>query len=635
MKNITEKFKDRLSISEMIERDNVEANIDESLKDIFNTVKARFKQVWQWLTGLVVKVGTYVLPVDDSGDVIPAITPMTAGVAYKEGYAKDDYTFVYNSKDAAKISGLKNSPLDAVKALGGGGKNETFKYWEQIHESEVKQTANVNEVKLTAEDPEAKYNRICDDKELRDEIVRVLENRKLARLLIWGAPGIGKTAILLDIVAAIQEKKNFNLICKTLSNETPDNFMLPKYVEIDNSSWEDAEKELSKSHKRNPIQKLFKATDVPKTWLPVYYPTGDETIDRRADEALGEGMLFIDELSRATQQVLNVCLPLINEGNFNGWRLGSGWTIVCASNRAEDEESGQSPLGNAMMNRFAHVYYEPTVHTWRKWAETQGFMSPLLLQWLSLPETENMSGGKYYYMDPNEDFQDSSATTLMCTPRAWTNAMRELATYSHTGDLLGFSIFDIPNNIIARALNKYVPASAVDSFIAFLSVIHSIGDFDRVCEDIWSRGGKNVKISAKDLMKIALPLAQLIITSHADNLPTAKEFENLSTWLSDQKNDQLASYVLDIFKQVFMGDISDEGARDKIFYIHSVLDYLKEKEDYDDQKKIYDYVLKPFFNRWGVTWETVPNYEKGLEIAGDIYGEVFRNATIEGRSALG
>ena len=56
---------------------------------------------------------------------------------------------------------------------------------------------------------------------------------------------------------------------------------------------------------------------------------------------------FIDELSRATPQVLNVILPLINEGILNGYKLGSGWTIVCASNRREDDE-GQESIGNAL-----------------------------------------------------------------------------------------------------------------------------------------------------------------------------------------------------------------------------------------------------------------------------------------------
>ena len=611
MKNITEKFNDRLSISQMIDQHEMEANMDESLKDVFDTVKTKFKQAWQWLKGIVVKVGTYILPVSNDGTILPAITPMTSGAAYKEGFAKDDFTFVVNSKDASKISGLRTDPKGAL-ALGSV-KGNSFDFWSELFESESGDKANVNEVKMHTEDPEAKWNIIEDDAELRDEIVRHMKKGNLARLLIWGAPGIGKTAILNDIVEGYRKAGNdFNLIVKTLSNETPDNFMLPKYVEVAEGN--------------------VKAEDVPKTWLPVYHPTGDPAKDAELDAALGRGMLFIDELSRATQQVLNVCLPLINEGQFNGWKMGSGWCIVCASNRPEDEDSGQSPLGNAMMNRFAHVYYEPTVHSWRKWADNQGFISPLLLQWLSLPATENMSGAKYYYMDPNEEYQNASSTALMCTPRAWTNAMRELATFAHTGTLEGFTIFDIPRRILGRVLNKYIPTSAVDSFIAFLDVIHKIGDFERVTTDIWKNGGGNVKISAKDLNLVTLPLAQLVISSHADELPTSKEFENLMTWLVAMNSDQLTSYVLDVFKNVFLSDVKDETSREQVFVIKAIYNRISK----DEQKlSLYNSLYKSFFSRWGIDWDSAPDYQPGLMIANKKFGEVFRNSKVDGKDALG
>ena len=168
--------------------------------------------------------------------------------------------------------------------------------------------------------------------------------------------------------------------------------------------------------------------------------------------------------------------------------------------------SGQTTIGNALGNRFVQVFYEPTVKSWRKWADKQSFISPLLLQWLSMPDSEEFSGGKFYYMDPNEDMDSAGATTLMCTPRAWTNAMRELALYSHTGSLEGFTIFDIDRDILAFTLNQYVPAQAIDSFLAFLDVIQKIGNFDRAVEAVWKNDGKGFSIAKKDLK---LPLTFL------------------------------------------------------------------------------------------------------------------------------
>jgi hypothetical protein len=579
------------------------------LKDLFNVIKNKFKRAYQYLKGIVAKVGTYFVTFNSNGEIEPCISPLTAGQAYKDGLIDKRNTLVILDKEGSKIVGL-NTKLEQAKSLYGPG--NSLKYWRQLRESSEGQKANVNEVKLHNEDPQAKYNIICDNDKLKKRISMVLKNKQLARLMIWGAPGIGKTAILMNVLDEMRaDFPDYRIIIKTLSNETPDNFTLPKYIDVDGQQ---------------------KATDVPKTWLPVYQPTGDPQVDNELDAKCGNGLLFIDELSRATPQVLNVILPLVNEGIFNGYKLGSGWTIICASNREQDEMSGQASIGNALSNRFAQVYYEPTVNSWRKWADQQNFISPLLLQWLSLPESETMSGGKYYYMDPNEDIEDSSYTKIMCTPRSWTNAMRELACYSETGTLEGFSIFDIPTEDLAFTLNQYVPAEAVDSFMAFLHVISRIGDFDHAVREVWKNSGKGFKVDKKDLGLVTLPLAQLVCTAHKDKLPTAAEFESMAEWLVSQNSDQLASYVLDVFKNTFMGCIENSDFRDLLFLIHPKLARVED----DAEKKLYVYNCEPFMKQWGLkSVDKIPDYSTGLRIISKKYREAFKSAIVDGMEALG
>lgn len=480
----------------------------------------------------------------------------------------------------------------------------------------------INEVKMHTEDPEALYN-VVDTPELQQEIEMCFKNKNLARLLIWGAPGIGKTAIIQGVLDALPANKNkeYTLITKTLSNETPDNFTLPKYVEVNGQE---------------------KATDIPKTWLPVYKPTGIREKDQILDDACGKGLLFIDELSRATPQVLNVILPLVNEGEFNGYKLGSGWVIIVASNRAEDELSGQSNIGNALSNRFRQVYYEPTVGSWRKWAETQSYISPLLLQWLEMPETETMSGGKYFYMDPNEDMESAGPTKLMCTPRAWTNAMRQLACYAETGRLEGFSLLDIPKGILARTLNMYVPKQAVDSFLAFLSVISAVGNIDEQIKGIWKNGGKKFSIDQKDLRLISIPLSQIVITSHAKKLPTEAEFGNLVNWLIKMDSDQICSYVIDVMRFTYMGDIesasSDPVQTNRLrAFLFTGRHFYDAAQAKGDTKKMssYDSVYKPFLNRWKMnSCADMPDYFSAFMKLGEKYGEAF-DLKVDGIDALG
>ena len=625
MKHITESLEDIQGITPYLKG---EEPVNEGLREIFKAVKSKFKQAFLYLKSVVARFGTYFLGVDDTtGEVLPAITPLTAGAAYVDGSINKKSTFVKLDKEGAKITGCKTKLSDAVKLYGSGN---SIKYWlNSVNESdETEQQAfatileyfekynslnPVNEVKLHTEDPEAQDNIIVDDDELKQEIKLCLMDHNQARLLIWGAPGIGKTAILMNVLDEMQaDFPDYRLIIKTLSNETPDNFTLPKYVEVDGAEY---------------------ATDVPKTWLPVYKPTGVPAEDKKLSDKCGYGLLFIDELSRAKPDVLNVILPLVNEGQFNGYKLGDGWCIICASNRPEDEKGGQYRIGNALGNRYAQLHYEPTVKTWRKWADHQGFMSPLLLQWLSMPEGEEFSGGGFYYMDPNEDSNAMADTSLMCTPRSWTNAMRRLATFHHTGKLEGFDILDIPERIVRRQLNMFVPKQAMESFMAFISIIRKIGsNFDQAVYDIWQNGGKNFKVDKKDLTKVALPLAQLIICAHANELPTKKEWNNLCKWLISQKSDQLASYVLDIYQNVFMKELAPQ-LRGQAFYMQ-----VRIKNAKGNKKSLSAFVttFTEWLNKWGIAFEDIPDYSDGLNKLVDQYGASFEAAVIDAhKSALG
>lgn len=653
MRSIQESFSNSKSIKELIEESSVnEGRFGDALKGIANAAGNIFKKVFNVFGKMFAKIGNYVASITDDGAILPVNSPINAGVAYAKGFVNKRNTLVVLPSAEAKEAGL-NSKIDQAFKLYGPG--NSLQYWRRmVAESIDNQDANVkegyskyvqnfikentdpiNEVKLAADDPEAVYNRVCDEAELKEIIKEHIDpNKQLARLLIWGAPGIGKTAILAQIVNEIKasSNKDYRCIVKTLSNETPDNFTLPKYTdEVEQIGDEDFEALAKKLNKpESKLKKLlrsvgFKATDVPKTWLPVYKPSGDKELDRELDERCGSGLLFIDELSRATSQVLNVILPLINEGNFNGYKLGSGWSIVAASNRMEDELAGQSELGSALSNRFAHVYFEPTVKSWRKWADQQGFMSPLLLNWLSLPGSENIAGGKFYYMDPNEDRDDGNTTQLMCTPRSWTNAMRALACYSHTGSLEGFTIFDIDEKIIKRVLNRYVPKTAIDSFMSFLGVVEKMGhNFDRSIEEIWKTGKSSLKLNSKEVGMVALAIAQLIITSHKDSLPTSEEFKNLCQFLVDANSDQLASCMMDVYKNVFLANLDPE-LRDKAFVIRRTIELKPQlKPQYD-----------ALFSKMGMTTDQFPDWREGRTLLAKKYGEIFTNTKVDGAEALG
>ena len=630
MKNIVESLNEIQDITPYLRKEKV----DEGLKDLLGQMLNKFKQAWTYLKSVVVRVGCYFWPVDNEGNVLPAVTPLTAGKAYVDGLINKAKTFVYLDKEGARITGC-NTKLESAFDVYGDEQNP-WTYFRRILPN-MKGKLNIlegntdytdiediiSEAQIASIDPQAKHNKITTDEKLKEVVMRFIQNPGLARLMIWGAPGIGKTAILKGVVKSLKKsgRPGYKLICKTLSNETPDNFTLPAY-------------EMGEDGK--PIASV----DLPKTWLPVYKPTGDDEEDQILSDKCGEGLLFIDELSRAKDDVLNILLPLINEGEFNGYKVGNKWTIMVASNRMEDDK-GQNTLGTALSNRFIQYHYEPTVESWLQWAEKQNYMSPVILNWLKMGKNEQFSGQKFFYWDPNDSSPDDP-TTIMCTPRSWTNALQYLSTFVKTkadydagveyGDLSGYKIFDLPKDVIREALNASIPATAVDAFMAFYELIDKVGNIEMFCNDVWKNGGKKFKVSARDLNVIGLPLCQIVLNSHSDKLPTEKEMTNLCTWVVNQNSPQVASFAIDIILSIF-GEGAPKSGLDKFFVMQPI---NASGELTDAQMKNWKKLWDPYCKKWGIKGGVAkfPDYNPGIELVIAKYGDIFSNITVDNHTSV-
>lgn len=599
--------------------------IDEGLGDAFAKAKKLFKSAIKYMKSVIAKVGKMFVAVDDSGNVVPAVLPVAAGVAYNEGIADPATTYVVLNAEDKKVVPMNTSFAKVVSSMSCYDKyKDMVAYWnaeaKNIDESLYTNEDMINEVKMENEDPESKYATCTSPDELYEEIMAQVEDNTLAPLIILGAPGIGKTAIVQAVADTMRKNNpNYRVIFKSLSNETADNFTLPVSV-------------YGKDGKT-----VEKVTDVPKDWLPLYLPSDDAEENKRRDEACGEGLLFIDELSRAKESVRNIFLPLFNEHKFNDYKLGSGWAIVAASNREEDETEGQTAFGNALINRFGKIWYEPTYKSWREWAEKQNYISPIILQWLDMPASEEFGGSKFYYYDPNEEYDDGSKTQLMCTPRAWTRACQDLANFAHTADLSGHKLLDIDKRILIRGLRKHIPASVIDKFLSFVSVIDSVGDLDDIVDTAWNGG--RIRPLGDALRKITLPIAQIVVGAHRTKLPTTEEFDHFADWLVEQDSDQLASYCLDICKTMWLSDLEGKGdAQDLFFSWSRYKELIRKKADAKTADKEIEYgekLFKKVLAKFDMTLDDMPDWYPGMKKLGTKYREAFKSAVVNGKEALG
>lgn len=81
------------------------------------------------------------------------------------------------------------------------------------------------------------------------------------------------------------------------------------------------------------------------------------------------GLVFLDELMQATQDVLKPVARFINERKIGNYELPPGWGIIAASNRAEDK-SGVVRGMSFLTNRYMRVDIDGDLDCWVEWAMT-------------------------------------------------------------------------------------------------------------------------------------------------------------------------------------------------------------------------------------------------------------------------
>jgi hypothetical protein len=134
----------------------------------------------------------------------------------------------------------------------------------------------------------------------------------------------------------------------------------------------------------------------------------------------GSGILFFDELNCAPPASQNAALQIMLDRKCGSHRLGDGWYIVGAGNKAS-HKAHVSPLSAPLRNRFNIIDFEPSVEDWTNWAMANGIhddiigfvnFRPALLSTLPKDEYSNFASPRTwaftseYVKDGVEDQQD-------------------------------------------------------------------------------------------------------------------------------------------------------------------------------------------------------------------------------------
>lgn len=455
--------------------------LNEGLKDKFGKVKniisKGIDKVKNFIKGMTVKLNDYFVTFfDDKGKVLPVMSPYTAlnyisagnvpGVTVystvKNEYVNKDVS-TSNSYDGLDDTGYYPAEFSERE-------RENYKtFMEFLNESykvdENSENLNEGRVGMAAEYGGISIEDDIDSKSLKEILkAHILtgnpsDNKDYASnpLLIWGAPGIGKTTIPKAVIEAFNEedkrtdpkhkKSVFVVECGDL---TTDGFAIPvpnkkNLSKILSGRPDMAEyaKKLGLSEEDIAEMYVVSSEDIPKFWIPCYPLTNTpeakilrelangqvvKTRDSEGNDILEErcdgGILMFDEFLRADQNVFKILMQIFNTRMIQQrFKIGDKWSIIACSNRPNDDvevEMNRDRLGGAAGSRFAAQYnFVPNFPDWKKWAEKSGLFNEATLAFL----TSDEEGGEYinwHYTSNNE------GDTIHANPRSWTNLMISL-----------------------------------------------------------------------------------------------------------------------------------------------------------------------------------------------------------------
>lgn len=195
----------------------------------------------------------------------------------------------------------------------------------------------------------------------QEELSEVLLNIAPVRpIMIWGAPGIGKSSLVEQFA------ENVGLECVSLlgSQLAPEDVI------------------------GVPQIRDGKSVFCPPTIIAREKPY----------------ILFLDELNACSQDVQKAFYSLILEHRIGEYYLPSGSIIVAAGNRAQDSAIVKI-MSSALVNRLLHVELKPDVNQWLSWAYMQD-----LHPWVT----------EYIQQRPDHLFSPPPKTEEpFSTPRSW------------------------------------------------------------------------------------------------------------------------------------------------------------------------------------------------------------------------
>lgn len=247
----------------------------------------------------------------------------------------------------------------------------------------------MSEIKLT-NIPSMNINKIID--ELSTAYVTVINKnlpiKTLPSVMLWGAPGVGKSQAVRQLAKIIESDTGKKTVV------TDVRLLLFNPIDLRGIPTANADKTLA-------------------VWLkPQIFQMDD------SDDIVN--ILFLDEISAAPQSVQAAAYQITLDRVVGEHKLPENCIVIAAGNRTTDK-SVAFKMPKALANRLLHIEAEGNFKSWKQWAISNG-INHKVIGFLSFRQQYLMG------------FDSSSEDLAFATPRSWEMVSNILNTVSDDVD---------------------------------------------------------------------------------------------------------------------------------------------------------------------------------------------------------
>jgi hypothetical protein len=275
-------------------------------------------------------------------------------------------------------------------------------------------------------------------------------------IFIFGAPGIGKTGVVAQVI----DEMEMDLINIDIQFMSPEDFLgLPSA----HQEYEPVYKEIKdpKDKDKTIRVRTSDGSGFSRNNPPTYLPTDD-------GEKGNGGIIFLDEFNRPqTDSMMNALLNFVQSGRIGQYKLPHSWVIIAAGNRPG--EATVTEPDAALARRFNIVNLVTTVKDFEKYAKKH---NPKILDeviyFLSSGPDGKPQEDLLHYLDPDVDPMAFPA------PANWASACEMLHDIMEDEGVTSWQ--DLPIETVEKCFRRKIGPGAAAKFMTYLKVIKKIGE---------------------------------------------------------------------------------------------------------------------------------------------------------------